>query len=258
MERHDRRIAAGLLIAATLATASARAQQTASASGASPWSFSVTPYFWAAALEGDVGVRGLGPAEIDASFGDIIENTDIALMLVAEARRNRWGLMLDVFYLGASEDAETPGPLFSGGSAEITSMFSTISAAYRVIEGKALSVDALGGGRIWYVDADLDLDAGLLPATDAQDEKSWVDPVVGLRANIDLGRGFFLTLLGDAGGFGVSSDSTWQALASIGYEVNSWFSLRAGYRHLEVDYDDDGFVYDVAISGPIFGLGFRF
>ncbi len=259
MTQRDRRIAAGLVAAAlAVASGSADAQEALTTSELSPWGFSVTPYFWVAGLEGDVGVRGLGPVEVDASFGDIIENTDMALMLAAEARRNRWGLVLDLVYLGVSEQAETPGPLFSDASIEVTTLFATIDVAYRFLEARAVTLDALAGARTWYVDADLDLDAGMLPATNRQDETAWVDPVIGLRATVGLARGLSLTMLGDVGGFGVSSDSTWQALASIGYDVTSWVTLRAGYRHLKVDYDDGGFVYDVAMSGPIFGLGFRF
>jgi hypothetical protein len=47
--------------------------------------------------EGDLGtISGLPPAEVDASFSDVIENTDVALMLAAEAGRDRWELLLDL------------------------------------------------------------------------------------------------------------------------------------------------------------------
>jgi hypothetical protein len=66
---------------------------------AQSWTFTATPYVWFAGLKGDLGtISGLPPAEVDASFSDIIENTDVALMLAAEARRDRWGLLLDLVY----------------------------------------------------------------------------------------------------------------------------------------------------------------
>jgi hypothetical protein len=47
------------------------------------------------------------------------------------------------------------------------------------------------------------------------------------------------------GGFGAGSDVTWDLLGSVGYQWNERFAIVAGYRALGVDYDDDGFVYDV-------------
>jgi hypothetical protein len=45
---------------------------------------------------------------------------------------------------------------------------------------------------------------------------------------------------------------------SLGYEFNDLFSATIGYRHLAVDYEDDGFIYDVDYSGIIIGATFQF
>src|SRR4051812_49412497 len=50
---------------------------------ADPWQFSITPYLWATALKGDVGV-GRTSADVDASFDDILDNLNGALMLSLE------------------------------------------------------------------------------------------------------------------------------------------------------------------------------
>ena len=60
------------------------------------------------------------------------------------------------------------------------------------------------------------------------------------------------------GGFGVSSDFTWDVMGGLGYEVSDSISLVAGYRGLGVDYKHDGFVFDVVQDGPILGAVFRF
>ena len=60
------------------------------------------------------------------------------------------------------------------------------------------------------------------------------------------------------GGFGVASDLTWQLVGTLEYQFSDWFAARAGYRHLKVDYEDGGFVWDVDLSGPIVGATFRF
>ncbi len=74
----------------------AQAQETAAAN-AGGWSFALTPYVWLASLNGDVGaVPGLPKVSVDADFGDIIENADMAFMLAAEARHGRFGIVTDL------------------------------------------------------------------------------------------------------------------------------------------------------------------
>jgi len=247
-----------LVIATLVFALPARAQET-SATTAGGWSFGLTPYIWFAGLKGDVGaISGLPPVAVDADFGDIIENADIALMLAAEARRGRFGIVTDLSYLSLSADGDTPGPLFGSADVETSTFFATVAGFYQVVAGERVSLDALAGARVWYVDTEIDLSPGLLPARSVQDDEVWADPVVGLRWNAQLGRGFFLAGAADVGGFGVASDFTWQLLGTLGYRFNDWFSARAGYRHLDVDYENDGFVWDVEMSGPIVGATFRF
>jgi len=73
-----------------------------------------------------------------------------------------------------------------------------------------------------------------------------------------LGGGFALKAEGDVGGFGVGSDLDWQVLGALQYQVDDSLTLEAGYRYLAVDYDDDGFLFDVALQGPIIGGSIRF
>jgi hypothetical protein len=42
------------------------------------------------------------------------------------------------------------------------------------------------------------------------------------------------------------------------YEHSKTFAAKFGYRYLGVDYDKDGFVYDMGNSGLYLGLGIRF
>ena len=75
---------------------------------------------------------------------------------------------------------------------------------------------------------------------------------------VDFGSGFFVNAWGNVGGFGAASDLTWDVYGGVGYEWNGWLSSIIGYRHLEVDYDHEGFLYDVSQSGPIIGAVLRF
>jgi len=90
------------------------------------------------------------------------------------------------------------------------------------------------------------------------DDEVWVDPMIGVKGRLQGASPWYLTAWGMIGGFGVSSDLAWDAFAGIGYELSDRWSLVGGYRGLGVDYESDGFVFDVIMHGPIVGGVFRF
>jgi len=92
----------------------------------------------------------------------------------------------------------------------------------------------------------------------ASAEKSWVDPYIGVRVQHPIAERWTLVGYADVGGFGVGSDFTWQALAGVNYEFSKAIAGKFGYRYLYVDYDKDGFRYDMANSGLYLGVGIRF
>ena len=57
------------------------------------WEFTLSPYAWAAGLNGSVGIGNV-VSEVDLSFGDILENLDIGAMLHFEARKGRWAFFV--------------------------------------------------------------------------------------------------------------------------------------------------------------------
>jgi hypothetical protein len=54
------------------------------------------------------------------------------------------------------------------------------------------------------------------------------------------------------------ADLDWDVAANLGYQFTDRISAVAGYRALGVDYNQDGFVFDVVQQGPILGMVFRF
>ena len=129
----------------------------------------------------------------------------------------------------------------------------------------------LSGCRRWYRDLGrpgrrtaLVIELGFDPywpsrrREEASGSKTWVDPLIGLAGSVGLGSGFGLHAEADVGGFGVGADIDWQVQGTLQYTYNDWVTLEAGYRYLAVDYDDDGFVWDVSMQGPIIGVKFRF
>jgi outer membrane receptor protein involved in Fe transport len=231
------------------------------------WLLEVTPYFFGAGLDGTLGVRGV-EADLEAEFDDILENLDSAFMGTMELRRGRFGLLFDGLYFKLKDEGAQSwsGPAGIGsatGELESTSTMQVyqLAAAYRM--GERTTVDLIAGARYTQVDADLDLTVttgGLLPggARSVSDDRSWWDPVIGARVLIPIGERWTAVLYGDFGGFGVGSDSTYQLIAGLNWQFAEHFSLKAGYRYIYEDYEDDGFKWDMAAYGPYLGLGIRF
>lgn len=97
----------------------------------------------------------------------------------------------------------------------------------------------------------------VLPTSVNQD-RWWIDPIVGLRAQVNFTRWLFAAAQGDAGGFGAGSQLTWNTQATLGVNFTRNVALEAGYRYMYVDYDKDDFLYNVNMPGVFAGLIFKF
>ncbi len=246
------------LVLSLLAATPVRAQD-AVTSETGGWEFQISPYAWFVSLDGKAAtIRGLPAVDVDANFSDVWDNKNFGALTVLEARRGRFGLKADLIYLDLEASKGNPIPGFNRTDAEFKTFVSTVSGAYRpFVEGRTF-LDVLAGARVWVTDTELTLRSSILPNLSADEKETWVDPIVGTRGTFDLGSGFSLRGYGDIGGFGVSSDLTYQIYGGIGYRFKEWFSAELGYRVLDVDYDDDGFVYDLTMHGPIAGFRFQF
>lgn len=221
------------------------------------WQFQFSPYFWLASLHGTGGVGGR-TAEVDMSFGDIFGSLKFALMGVFEARKGKFILLTDLEYVSIEDDKATPGPFFSNVNAKFKTFIFDPEVGYRLYDdpAKGASIDVLGGIRVWHVSTDLEFGAGILPATQVQGSRNWVDGIVGLRGKTALSEKVFVTGKFDLGGGG--SNFTWQFFGGGGYNVKPNIALIFGYRVLDVNYNKDNFIYDMNQRGPIMGLGFKF
>ncbi len=242
----------------------ARGQESASQTATtedSPWSFRVSPYVWFAGLSGDVGVNQNLVVDVDVDFGEIFDSIDWfppPVMFVGEVRYERFGFFTDFMFLGLDSDDEIArGPVAVAADLELDTIIWTFGGSFRAIETDRVSLDLLAGGRLWNVDAEGTL-AGPLAVRQRSGSKTWVDPIIGIVGRVALGGGFALQAEGDVGGFGVASDLDWQLLGTLQYQVAESVALEAGYRYLAVDYDDGGFLFDIAMHGPIIGATFRF
>ena len=106
-----------------------------------------------------------------------------------------------------------------------------------------------------------DLDVRLSPGVQTGQSfdlgESWIDPIIGGRVLVSLNDRWSATALADVGGSG-GSDLTWQAVATLGYQINDRWSVQGGWRHISVEREMNGLNVEFDLSGPVLGLTARF
>jgi opacity protein-like surface antigen len=236
------------------------------------WQFELTPYLFGAGLNGTTGIStGLGnvTTDIDMSFGDVLDNFDSGFMMMFEARKDQWSFGIDGVYFKLKNEAAKSwtGPLGNSGTgtlqATMTQQIYQPYAAYRLLNGRD-KLDLLGAARYTQLDTDLNLvtttGSPLLPdgSRSISPSENWWDPVIGVRLLTPFTEEWAFVGYADIGGFGVGSDFTYQLLAGLNWQFSKSVSAKAGYRYFYQDYEQDGFIWDMAASGFYLGAGFRF
>lgn len=231
----------------------------------SDWTFTAAAYLWGSGISGKSGVFGLPPQEVDLAFGDILKDLNFAFMGLGEARNGRFVMGVDLTYTTVGSSVENPRKnaetvLVNKINVDTTSWMVTGFGGYTVFESDMVRLDAIAGGRLWSVNSDFTLksDFDVINGRSKSDGATWVDPLVGAKAKIDLTPEVYVSAWAMIGGFGVGSELMWDLMAGAGYEFTDNFSVFAGYRAASVDYSNDGFVYDIVQQGPVAAAVFRF
>jgi hypothetical protein len=206
------------------------------------WNITLTPYFWTTGVEGRVGVGGF-VSDVSLSVGDVLDQFDIAVMGLFEARRAPWVARADLFFVNLGDEVE-------GARIEQNQLMLQPEVGRTVLAGSAGSIDLLIGARYWNLDVDITAGSNQLSGGE-----EWIDAAAGAAWRFQPAQSWHLFVKGDVGGGG--SEFTWQAYGGAGYGLGRCCSLSALYRYLDVDYQKD-VVYDVHLHGPALGVTFRF
>jgi hypothetical protein len=230
------------------------------------WKFQIAPYAWLAGQKGTAGtLPGLPPSDIDVNFyDDIVGNINFAGMLVGEVRKGRFGLFMDIVYTDIETQDPTPlGVFYTSVNVQTKSWMTSVAGLYRLVEQPNRFLDFIGGVRYWNVDTELTLKGAsfpnVFPEQSVSNSEDWFDPLIGLKGLSSLGKSKFFVSGGLAvGGFGAGSDFFGDVLLNLGYQWTKGFSTTIGYRYVDVDYENDDFLYDVVQDGLTLGLSWRF
>lgn len=221
------------------------------------WSFSASPYFWAAGISGTAGQFGLPPVKMKSDFSNLLKELDFSFMGVVEGHYDRYSLFSDIIYTKISTGGETPYGILSNNIDITSETFSGFfGGGYSLLEDGKNRLDAVAGGRIWYANTKITFDGGLFGGHSGRDSAIWVDAVAGVRGKYFFTDNLYFSGWGVVGAGQAKID--WDVAGTFGYQLKDNLSVVAGYRALGVDYSYDGFVYDVVQKGPILGMVFHF
>lgn len=239
-------LAALAVVLAGVAASTAQAQE--------PWRGQATLYGWGAGIGGDfTPFAGAPTLSFDKSLPDVLEDLDAALFISGLATNGDVVVFGDLSYSASSKSGLVPPGAPASGEVSQTSV--TLAAGRRVMDDGTTTVDFLGGARAWWLDGEVSVPAA---GVSLAPQKTFIDPIVALRVNHRLTDRW--TALGylDIGGFGIGSDVTYQLAVTANYKISDRLYLSGGYRHLYVDYSDNGTAFEGAMSGPVLGATFQF
>jgi hypothetical protein len=238
----------GALLWAAVVLAASGAWTPAAAQAASDkWDVTVAPYFMGAAMSGTTAVRGR-EADVDVSASDIFSNLQFGAMGLVVARKGNWGLGGDAVWMALGTTVSNTNVDFNQGAFAFYGLRRLGSAA-----------DLTFGMRVNTLQGNLEFKT---LGVDVSQDKTWVDPLVGLTLRTPREHRVGLQVYTEIGGFGAGSDFAWQIFPTLGFKLTDRFSLEVGYRWLDMDYStgdgNERFAYDVLTQGPVGGLAFRF
>jgi len=228
--------------------------------GSTEWELRLTPYFWDAAMEGDVSVQG-NSQDVNRSYGDAFDSLDhleLGMVFHLEAESGGFSMLTDVNYLAFEDELD------GGEEVEVRQEIYELGCAFTIFDeqlarGKTnrLRLDVLGGLRVHEFGAEVEVPS---LGVDAQSNRECIDAFFGARARYELGDHLFAFLRGD---FGLGeSDGAWNAMGGLDVRFNRHFAVELGYRWYSLNFDEGSasrkFVYDLLLHGPVFGMTFTF
>ncbi|MCA0892309.1 outer membrane protein [Microbulbifer agarilyticus] len=247
------------------------------------WEYSLTPYlFLPVATEGTSTVAGT-EADLDLDLSDVLDILDIAFATRFEARRDRFGILADLYYVSLSMDQGATLKPAVNPELDLTATLNvdvdvrqgwlSLQGMYRAFESPVgakypWAVDLSAGARWNYLKQEIDtnLEIDILPGPGIQQSlggtETWWEPVVGFRTGIEVSSCLTLALRADVGGFGAGGDDLqWGVLVGAERAFNDRHALRFGYLFYGIDYAtyraDGRFAYDIDQHGPYLAYSWR-
>lgn len=210
--------------------------------------WAITPSIWATGLDGTVSLGNVS-GDVSDDLGSLEPGGSVRV----EAKGPVWTLRAEIGLTSNNPDLSGGG---LAGELDTDLFTAELTSGWQFSE----TAELVFGAR--YYDASPKLTYPVYPLNMSravfESGQTWVDPLVGIWYGGELARYWTYDLRIDAGGFGVGSDLAINARFEFGYQFNDSTSLQFGYRALDVDYEQNSFVYDLLQQGPEVGVRFAF
>jgi hypothetical protein len=221
------------VVFAIFASATASAQQ---------WDWKVTPYLWAAALDGSTSV-GPVSGDVSVSFSEVLDILRGGGLVRLEAQTDRHGFYGDLVFLRLKEKEARDTV---GGSLEVKLDAFIAEGAYFYRLGSQYALEL--GARYW--DLETTLRPALLP--EARRANDFVDGLIGFRSEFDVGENWDLLFRANVGAGG--SDFSAGLQVDFRRRFANGNSLDIGYRVLDIDYKNGEGLSAVGLDLSMQGL----
>ena len=252
--RTDQTIALGLLL--LLAASAARADTAPDA-----WNFTVTPYVLVPGI--DASFRIPPAADVpDPVFPvdkrNVLRALNFIAMVSFEARKDRWSLYSDVFYVSLSFDRTAPTQLVIEGKLDDKTAVFELAGAYQVwrSDSSGSHFDILGGMRYAGIHNDITL---VLESREFKfpSHKDFPDAIIGFKGEFRFGDKdrWFIPYYADIGG-GSSNHSSITSVG-VGYTYG-WGDLALHYRYLEYQPGNNATFNTFKLYGPMLTASFHY
>jgi hypothetical protein len=214
----------------------------AAPASAQQWDWKLTPYLWAAGLDGSATV-GPVTGDVSVDFSDVVDVLRGGGLLRLEAQADRHGFYGDLVYLRLKEEEARDG---IGGPLELKldAVIAEGAYFYRIGDQYALEL----GVRYW--DFETTLRPALLPGVERTND--FIDGFIGLRSEFDVNDRWDLLFRGNVGGGG--SDFSAGLQIDFRRRFASGNTLDIGYRALDIDYTNGEGLTAVGLDLSMQGL----
>ena len=221
------------------------------------WHYELSLFLWGSGLSGTAGPAA-NQLQVTESFSGLVGYLDMAFMGHFQASSGKWSILFDPYYVDLGDDT-----VLGDGSPAHIDMKDTIlnlAGGYRLYQGAKTSFDLTFGMR--YNELRTVITSDIYPSQ--HKTINWLDPVMGFKGGVELGKTWSFGYRADVGGFGFGSRLTWSGDVLFNVKLSKVCSLSMGYLYYDVDYtegggpsDPEAFVYDMAQAGPVLGVTFR-
>lgn len=236
------------------------------------WQFEVTPYFWAAGVDGDYRTND-GKTSFDQSFSDLVDEVDAGFMGLVGASYGRFVAFVQYDYINLEPD---------GGDAQISSIIGAESRLESEFETDILSggvgyrfdtfgddswIDVMLGVRQFDQEGDIKitvLEGEGAPFSERFDGSSDVtDTLIMLRPSMRISERWRFN---PTMSYAVAGDSEthYELSPQFQYQFSDSFALRFGYRRLHYETEngrpgaDNYREMDADMAGLMVGVGWTF